>query len=76
MKQFLECESEFLPFMMWVDQQAAHVSEEEEGLELNTKWLNQELYCVLSLNLDRACACSGEKFGGASQVLVVSDAWT
>ena len=26
MKQFLESEAEFLPFMMWVDQQAAHVS--------------------------------------------------
>ena len=43
MKQFMESEAEFLPFMMWVDQQAAHVSEEEfahydqqEGLELNT----------------------------------------
>ena len=59
MKQFLESEAEFLPFMMWGDQQAAHVSEEElahygqkEGLTLNSEWLNQQLYRVLSLNLD------------------------
>ena len=59
MKQFLESEAEFLPFMMWVDQQAAHVSEDklahydqQEGLALNTEWLNQQLHRVLSLNLD------------------------
>ena len=59
MKQFLESDAEFLPFMMWVDQQAAHVSKEElahfdeqEGLELNTEWLDQQRYRVLSLCLD------------------------
>ena len=59
MKYFLDSEAEFLPIMMWVDQQAAHVSEEEfahhdqhEGLELNTEWLIEQLYRVLSLNLE------------------------
>ena len=44
---------------MWVDQHAAHVSKEEfahndqrGGLELNTEWLNQQVYRVLSLNMD------------------------
>ena len=74
MKQSLESEAEFLPFMMWVDQQAAHVSEDDlahydqqEGLALNTEWLNQQRYRCAELEFGWACACSGKKFGGGSQ---------
>ena len=58
MKQFLGSEAEFLSHMMWVDQQAAHVSEEELAQWINrkawsyTKWLDQQLYRVLTLNFD------------------------
>ena len=48
MKQFLESEAETLPFMMWVDQQAAHVSEDE-------------LAHYAQLEFGWACACSGKK---------------
>ena len=57
MKQFLESEAEFLPLMMWVEQ---------EGLELTRVAQSATVPCA-ELELGRACACSGEKFGGGSR---------
>ena len=65
------CEAEFSPFVMWVDKHAAQVSEEEfahndqrGGLELNTRVAQSATVPCAELEHGRACACSGENFGG------------